>query len=175
MTPPHRCLTALTLLLLVSSPLPAQRNQVTVEASVLRGTLGYARRLAPSAYAGVEAGFGFPQLDRTLRPAESSEFDPDFQEYLHLGVFVRYAPSPHLEVDTGMRGSIADMWECGASDCWPNAFAGVYLQPMVGWRRLKFGPRLVAGSLSEKPPGQGGGWTTVVALNPLTARLTIPW
>jgi hypothetical protein len=58
-------------------PAAAQRNEVTVEASVLRGTVGYARALGPRTLLGGEVGFGFPQIDRTLSPATRADGSPD--------------------------------------------------------------------------------------------------
>lgn len=153
----------------------AQRNQATVDASILRGTWGYARQVENRIYAGFEIGFGFPQIDQTLRPKPDSTGSPDFEEYLHLGVFVRFAASEHFEVDVGARASIADLWPCGASDCWPAGFLGVYAQPMVGWRRIKLGPRLVAGRIGETEQSHKTDDTFLVAVNPLTARLSFPW
>lgn len=170
----------LTLVLLVpwpAAPAAAQRNQVTLDASILRGTAGYARQLEPKLYAGIEIGFGFPQIDRTLSPGSQARPDgsADFEEYLHIAPFLRFAPSEYVEIDVGVRAAIADLWSCGASDCWPAPFAGFYAQPMIGWKRVKFGPRLTVGWIDEGPPEQREAWTTVVALNPFNARLTIPW
>lgn len=163
-------------MLAVGTPAAAQRNQVTIDASVIRGTVGYARAIKPKAYAGIEIGFGFPQIDRTFHPSQDATDGPDFEEYLHVGIFVRAAPSEHFEGDAGIRASIADLWPCDASDCWPAPFVGAYIQPMAGWQKFKVGPRLVAGWINEDQEGTTGrGNTGVVALNPLTARLTIPW
>ena len=145
--------TILLALVWAGSAQAQQRNQTTVEASIMRGALGYARQVDARLYAGVEIGFGFPQLDRTLVPEQNESGEPDFREYLHLGVVLRAVPSAHFEIDVGVRGSFADFWPCGASDCWPSPFIGGYVQPMVGWRRLKFGPRLTAGWVSEVEPG----------------------
>jgi hypothetical protein len=163
-------------LLAIATPAAAQRNQVTIDASVIRGTVGYARAIKPKTYAGIEIGFGFPQIDRTFSPSPDSTGSPDFEEYLHVGVFVRVAPSANFEVDAGIRAAIADLWSCGASDCWPAPFVGAYVQPMAGWQKFKVGPRLVAGWINETEAGLNNeGGTGVVALNPFTARLTLPW
>lgn len=153
----------------------AQRSQATLEASVIRGALGYAWRFADQAHIGVEVGFGFPQIDRTFVPAQDDTGGPDFEEYLHVALFARVAASEHAEVDVGARGSIVDLWECGASDCWPVGFLGLYAQPMIGWRHVKFGVRLTGGWAGETAPGRPDGWTGVVALNPFIARITLAW
>lgn len=162
-------------MLTAAAPLSAQSNQVTIEASVIRGAIGYARAIGDRVHAGVELGFGFPQIDRTLIPEQDEFGGPDFEEYLHAALLVRFAASEHFEVDGGIRGAIVDVWECGASDCWPVGFAGVYAQPMAGWRRFKLGVRLTAGWAGETEPGRPDGWTGVVAFNPFIARFTLPW
>ncbi|MGH7480849.1 MAG: hypothetical protein ACRELV_01735 [Longimicrobiales bacterium] len=162
-------------LVVIGLPASAQSNQVTLDVSVIRGTVGYARAVHPAVHLGLEAGFGFPQLDRTLVPDQNASGDPDFEEYLHLAAFARLARSEHFEVDLGVRGAIADLWPCGASDCLPTLFGGVYVQPMVGWRRLKFGPRLTFGWIGDAEPGVTDGATGVIGLSPLNARYTLPW
>lgn len=148
-------------------------SDITIEASILRGALGYARAVGGSALIGVEAGFGFPQIDRTLVPEKSEQTgEPDFEEYLHAAVFVRHAPSPRYELDAGLRASISDLWSCSASDCWPAPFAGAYIQPMVGWQRVKLGARLTAGWISESKEGGSQSTTFTAALNPLVVRVT---
>jgi len=159
-------------LLLLAQPLAAQRNELTFELSVLHGAVGYAHRVAPRALLGLEAGFGFPQLDRTLDPGAETA---DFQEYLHLAGFARFQPSAAVDIDAGLRASVADLWDCTASDCWPALFAGAYLQPMVGGRRLKLGLRLVAGVIGEGQEGSSASNSFLLALNPLILRATVPW
>ena len=166
---------ALSFLLSASPGLAQRSNQLTVEASVFRGALGYARQVAPALHAGVELGFGFPQIDRTLHPDSVGDLEPEFEEYLHVALLLRARPSSHFEVDLGVRGSVADVWPCRVSDCWPAGFLGGYVQPMVGWRRFKVGTRLLAGWIAEHPPERESGSTRVLALNPLIARLTLDW
>lgn len=171
----RRTLLLAGLLLFQATPAVAQRSQVAIEASFFRGAVGYARQVGEGLYAGAEIGFGFPQIDRTVVPDEGSAGDPDFKEFLHLALFMRAAHSEGLELDAGLRASVASLWSCGASDCWPARFLGAYLQPMFGWRRLKFGPRLTIGWIDEARPGTTDGGTTVVGLSPFAVRLTFPW
>jgi hypothetical protein len=160
----------------LAAPAHAQSNEVTIEASVIRGAIGYARRLSPTTQVGVEAGFGIPQLDRTLTPTDDDpEGEPGFEEYLHAAVFARVKPSDRFEVDAGLRGSVADLWACTASDCWPALFGGAYVQPMIGGSRLKVGARLTAGWIADSMEGGPDSSTFVVGLNPLILRLTLPW
>ena len=162
-----------------TTPLAAQRNEVTVEGSFTRGAVGYARASSAKLYIGVEVGFGFPQLDRTLVPEQDTLGQPDFEEYLHIAPFIRYKASDNFEIDAGLRGSIADLWPCGASDCWPALFGGVYVQPMVGFRRIKIGGRLTTGIILEGEPDtrlrQGDKSTGVLSLAPFLVRATFPW
>ena len=162
------------LLLPLAGEAQVRDNQETIDASIIRGTVGYARALSPRVLAGIEIGFGFPQIDRTLSPGERDDGYPSFEEYGHIALFARYAPAPAFEVDLGIRGSFADLWRCDASDCWPVGFAGLYVQPMVGWERFKVGPRLTAGVAADGETDRDGS-TRVVSLSPLNLRLTIPW
>jgi hypothetical protein len=148
----------------------AQENEVTIEASVVRGAVGYARHSSPTTLLGIEAGFGFPQIDLTLTPTdEDPEGEPEFEEYLHVALFARLKPSGRFEVDAGVRGSIADVWACTASDCWPALFGGAYVQPMIGGTRFKVGARLTAGWIAESMEGGPEEATFVVGVAPLLA------
>ena len=163
-----------------ATPLPAQGgNEVTVEGSFTRGAVGYARASSSRVFIGVEVGFGFPQLDRTLLPAQDTLGQPDFEEYLHVAPFVRYKASDNFEIDAGIRASIADLWPCGASDCWPAVFGGVYVQPMFGFRLIKIGGRVTTGIILEGEPDtrlrQGDKSTGVLSLSPFLVRATFPW
>lgn len=160
--------------LLAAAPAAAQRHEVTLEASVIRGAVGYARQVAPRVLVGGEAGFGFPQIDRTLSPEVDDSGNPDFEEYLHLAGFVRLVLSGSVELDAGLRGSVASLWDCTASDCWPALFGGGYLQPMVGWRRIKVGVRLSAGWIAETREGTPAGSTSLIGFTPFLLRATFP-
>ena len=166
--------------LLLAAPLAAQqRNEVTIEGSFVRGAAGYARATSARVLVGIEVGFGFPQIDRTLAPEQDSVGSPDFEEYLHVAPFVRYKASSNFEIDAGIRASIADLWPCDASDCWPALFGGVYIQPMIGFRKIKVGSRLTAGVIAEGEPDtrarQGDKSSGVVSIAPFLVRATIPW
>ena len=168
----------LLFILLLPGALRAQ-NEVTLDAGIFNGSIGYARHTSDRVLLGLELGFGFPQIDRTLEPpTDDATGEPQFEEYLHVALFARWKVSPGFELDTGLRGSIGDLWPCGASDCWPSLFGGGYVQPLVGWKRFKVGARLVAGvSGDDRFLGRDGvdERTFVVALSPFMARYTIPW
>jgi hypothetical protein len=160
-------------LFVFAAPVLGQQRQFTVEGSFVRGALAYAREVRPRLLAGVEVGFGLPELDRTFVPEQDSLGGPDFDEYLHVSTLLRMTPATHLDVDTGLRFSLVELYGC--SGCLPEPFAGAYLQPMVGWRRLKFGARLTAGWVFQSGPGQPDGSTAVVGLNPFIVRYTFAW
>lgn len=166
---------ALLLLTVATTAAHAQQNEVTLEASVIRGAAGYARHVSPRSLVGIELGFGFPQIDRTLRPGGVNGEKPGFEEYLHLALFTRLKASPNAELDAGLRAGVADLWECTASDCWPAIFGGAYIQPMVGARRIKVGMRLTGGWIAESREGGPESSTFVVGLNPFIVRATLPW
>ena len=171
---------SLLFMIAAATPLAAQRNEVTLEASVVRGALGYARHQSSNVLLGIEIGFGFPQLDQTLSPDQGQNDEgPDFEEYLHIAPFVRFKSGEHFEIDAGLRASIADLYPCGASDCLPVIFGGAYVQPMIGWRRIKLGARLTGGVIAEGPPdtrlSQGDESTGILSLSPFLVRATFPW
>lgn len=176
---PTLLLLAATVTGLSAQERPTPRNEFTFDVTPIRGTVGYARALSPTRLAGLEVGFGAPQVDRTLHPGDgprpdTTEDDPDFEELLHLAAFLRMRPHRAFEVDTGIRAGVADLWECRVSDCWPDLWAGAYLQPMVGGPRWKVGARLVAGWIGESLEEGGDGSTFTVALSPLVVRVTLP-
>jgi hypothetical protein len=159
-----------------SFPAEAQERQrdFTLEASPVGGALGYARGNAGDRLLGVELGFRAPQFDHTFTPAtDPSTGSPDFVEILHLAFFVRSRRSERFEVDAGVRGSVATLWDCTASDCWPALFGGAYVQPMVGWERVKVGARLAAGWIREVPEGQPEGSTWTVWMTPFLVRVNL--
>jgi len=146
-----------------------ERHQFTLEASVFRGTLGYARAVSPAVHVGGEVGFGFPQIDYTLSPAGGG--DPSFEEYLHVALFVRQRLHTRVSYDVGVRAAMADLWSCTVSDCLPAPFLGGYVQPMFGGRRFSIGPRIVAGWTAEAE--DRGNSTFTIAVAPLNVRLTL--
>ena len=165
---------AFAMLMAWAAPLWGQGREVTVEASVFRGAVGYGWQTSPRLLWGIEAGFGFPQIDQTLTPGDpDDDGDPDFEEYLHAALFARLRPSPRFEVDAGVRGSFGDLWSCTASDCWPAPFGGTYVQPMIGGTRFKVGARLTAGWIGETEDRPDSS-TFLIGVTPLIVRLTVP-
>ena len=157
--------------LAVATPALAQSSEWTVDVSLFRGTVGYAQQVTPRALVGVEVGIGIPEMNHTLTPTGDQPGFPEFSEFLHLGAFMRSPVSQRFDLDTGLRVSVADLWICPASDCWPTLFAGAYVQPMLGWERIKFGGHLIAGWVNESRESSAGS-TFTIAINPLIARVT---
>jgi hypothetical protein len=148
----------------------AQGRHLSLEATPFHGTLGMAWQRSGGALAGISIGFGFPQFDYTLVPAEpDEEGDDDFLQIAHIGLFVRVAPSPFVHVDADVRLGIGELHGC--SGCFPGLVYAASVSPMVGWKRLKVGPRVLAGWIKE-----GGDPTTgILNVTPLAARYTISW
>lgn len=159
-----------------TGPAEGQERQrdFTIEASPVGGALGYAWGNTGERLMGVELGLRAPQFDHTFTPdTDSMTGSPDFEEILHLALFVRNQPSQHFELDAGVRGSVATLWECRVSDCWPSLFGGAYVQPMVGWDRVKVGTRLAAGWIREVPVGRPDGSTFTVWMTPFLVRVNV--
>src|SRR5690606_23376777 len=53
----------------------AQRRLVSIEANPIAGTVAYGWARSPTTFYGIELGFGFPQVDRTLAPDSGSFLD----------------------------------------------------------------------------------------------------
>ena len=143
----------------------AQDRQVTIDLRPIAATGGYAWRVAPARHVGVEAGFGFPQLEQTLAPRGPRYHD--FEEILHLGLFMRLAPTERVEGDVGVRVAVADVTSCDSSDCLPGLFGGAYASAFYGRRRVKVGALVEAGRATEP----GGRAATVVNVSPLILRV----
>src|SRR6476646_6689474 len=80
-------ISGLGLAALPSIPAGAQsRNHFAIEATPIHGTLSYARGPESDVRAGVEVGFGFPQIDLSLAPKGH-----EFTQIAHVGVFGRFA------------------------------------------------------------------------------------
>lgn len=159
------------------SPADAQTDGADVREVWVGGMVpgiegGYAWGVSPGTLVGVQAGV-LPQTGLTLVPDPDGPGQPDLDEVVHAAVFVRLRPADRWEVDVGVRGGLADVWPCPASDCYPALFGGGYVQAMAGWERFKLGPRLSAGWVGETRESSDGE-TFFLALYPLVARLTFP-
>ena len=155
-------------------PVSAQGREIGLEISIFKGTVSLTTPLANGVRLGFELGVGTPQLDRTWYPPKDSTGGPSYEEFLHVGAFVRSSVSSLIDVDTGIRLAFSDLWLCDG-DCLPRPAVAVYVQPMVGRGRFTFGPRLLAGWIAEGEPMSGDSSTPFVSLSPITARWSIPW
>ena len=154
----------LALLALASADLGAQRRQVSLELNPVHGTLGYGWTVAPTRFVGVELGFGFPQLDRTLAPAGGSLMD-----VLHVGAFVRSNPAKSLVLDGHVQAGFAELRGC--SGCLPGMFTAVSGAAFLGGRHLKAGSRVTAGAIKEN----GDPASFVLNLTPVAVLLSYTW
>lgn len=154
----------LVLLATVAADVRAQRHELSLEANPIHGTLGYGWVRSSTMTIGVEAGFGFPQLDRTLAPS-----DETFLDFTHVGVFMRARPSASIAVDTRVQLGIAELRGC--SGCLPGIFTGASAGVFWGGRHVKVGPRLTAGVIAEHAEPV----TFVVNLTPIALLFTYAW
>lgn len=186
-----RC-TRLTFLLLAALacafPAAAQRRQpdtvVSLDADLFGGTLSYARALGPGRYWGLEAGLGGAFLNRMVLAGRhfADEDGPSYQtrdgavdkeliEILHAGVFRRWVPSARVSTDVGARASVFVHFDSSDDDPGLPLFVGAYANVLVGWRRVKFGPRVLVGMFSEGLSARELG----VYLVPLSGRVSFGW
>lgn len=154
----------LALLALASADLGAQRRQVSLELNPVHGTLGYGWTVTPARFVGVEVGFGFPQLDRTLAPADESLMD-----VLHVGAFVRSNSTKSVAFDSRVQVGLAELRGC--SGCLPGVFTAVSGAAFFGGRYLKAGPRLTTGVIKEN----GDPAAFVLSLRPVEVLLSYTW
>ena len=154
----------LVLLAISAGAVRAQGRQLSLELNPVHATLGYGWATAPDRYFGLEVGFGFPELDRTLEPADESLVD-----FLHVGAFVRAQPTGSVALDGRVQVGLAELRGC--SGCLPGAFTAVSGGAFFGGRYAKVGPRLTAGVIKE----QGDPAEFVLNLTPVAALLTYSW
>ena len=158
-------------LMLAAGPAGAQEaarpNQLTLDASVLGANVTWARRTGPSDLLGVMLGaaglwaasehFGGDHFD-----------DGDLLGLGHGGGFWRHEAGEHFEIDVGIQiGAVLHGGEEGNAAM--ALMGGPYVQPMVGWRNFKVGPRLIGAYVWE------GSDTDAIGLvvDPLTARVQL--
>jgi hypothetical protein len=133
---------SLLLLTLVALPCSAQVRTFSVDARPVGGMISLGWRASPGTYIGLGLGAGSDELGYTLRPTDEAEYH-DFEQYLHLDLFLRRKPTPRWDIDVGLRGGVGEVRECRASDCLPGAFAGAYVGVFFGSARWKLGTSLI--------------------------------
>lgn len=158
-------------------------NQLTLDATVLGGSIAYARRTGPGAYLGFAAGVGGDFLSAML--IGGSHFAEDWGisyepkdgaggellfEILHLALFRRQTLGSGWETDYGARASVFFHYDDSDDDPGGGLFGGAYAAFLWGGRHLRVGPRVMAGVFDDAVANEFG-----VLLNPITLRLTLPW
>jgi hypothetical protein len=151
------------------------RSEVTIDAIVFGGAVGYARQATPTVMLGAEFGIGVPQVVFTLQPPTGPDGEPELVELLHVALFARFRPTNRLSLDVGARGGMADLYSCTVSDCWPASMMGVYAQPMFGGGRFKVGSRVSGVVVGESRHGGRDSSTFAIGVTPVVFRLAIPW
>jgi hypothetical protein len=140
--------TALLLISLIALPCSAQVRTFSIDARPVGGMLSLGWRAQPGTYIGLGIGGGTDELGKTLRPRNEQAYH-DFEQFLHLDLFLRLKQRASLDIDIGLRGGLGGVRECTASDCLPGAFAGVYAGVFVGSARWKVGTRVIAARVVE--------------------------
>lgn len=160
---------------------PAQhRNQVTLDATILGGSLGYARRTSGRRLVGGGIGVGGDFVGYMLLAgrhfAESS--GPAYEtrdgftdkllfEMLHLNAFVRHETTGRWTFDTGARASLFFHGDSSDDDLGAGIFLGGYAGAFYDVGPLSLGPRLLVGGFSEGRPEFG------IFVAPITIRLSL--
>jgi hypothetical protein len=139
---------ALLIVALVAQPCAAQARTFSVDARPVGGVISLGWRAAPMTYIGLGVGIGTDELGYTLRPRDDDAYH-DFEQYLHLDLFVRRKPRSSVDLEAGLRAGVGEVRECRASDCLPGLFGGAYVGVFVGSARWKLGTKLVAAHVAE--------------------------
>lgn len=167
--------------------LEAQRRPPSVfavDAEILGGSLSFARLRGDGSYQGLAVGVGgsfttrmllsgrhFSHQDGPSYQTRDGSTDQDLLEVLHVGLFRRWVPSAGRSFDVGVRGSLFLHGNSFDDDPGFPLFGGVYANALFGWRRVKFGPRVLMGVFTE-----GGGTTEFgILLVPFTGRVEFGW
>jgi hypothetical protein len=150
-------------LILAAGPVAAyaQARQLSLEANPIHGTAGYSRERSPGVYVGLEVGFGFPQLDRTLHPSSG---DLELLDIMHIGAFVRREPSRSVALDARIQVGLGELDGC--SDCFLGLLTGVSGGAFWGGKNVKVGTRIMGGTIKEfnHPVAWVVRWTPVAGL-----------
>lgn len=142
----------------------AQRRELSLEANPFHGTLGYGWYRSPDRVMGIQVGFGFPQLDRTIVPDDESLLD-----IMHVGLFMRAKPTRSVALDGRVTIGLAELRGC--SGCFPGAMAAVSGGAFWGGRNVKVGMRVTTGVVNDDrhPP------EFVLNVTPVALLFTHAW
>ena len=149
-------LATIAVLALFPAALSAQRTprELTLDASILGASLGYAMQSSPGRLYGVQVGIGGDFFNRTVVGGRHFKDDggDNMFELVHLAVFHRRHGAGRMSVDLGLRLSSFVHGTDGDDDVGIAGFAGVYAMPMFAIdraRRFSVGPRILAGVMTE--------------------------
>jgi hypothetical protein len=146
------------------------RNSVTLDLLPLAGSIGYARKLAGGAWvgAGLGAGAGAGIMVLTDEFSEGGYgADRVFVQLLNGDVFIRSKADRNVQIEAGARAA----WLYHPPTEYETRFIGAQLTVLVRAGRIRLGPRLMFGHMSE----EAGRSATNVGIVPLIARLEWAW
>lgn len=156
-------------------PLPgpvgaSSRNSLAVDLSPVAVSVEYARKLSTGAWVGAGLGAG-AQLGIMVFEDEFSAggygADRVFVQLVHGDVLVRTAAGRKVQVEAGVRAA----WLYHPPTEYETRFIGVQGTTLVRIGRIRLGPRLVLGHMSE----EAGRSAFNVGLVPLIVRLEWAW
>lgn len=158
------------------------RNQLSLTGHVGGLTVGYARGVAPGRLVGGELGIGGDWTSLMLLGGPHfgewityGERDAAGNEQLfelgHVGAFLRGLEGERWTWDAGLRASAFLHFDDSDDDPGGGLFVGAYGTLLVGWSRVKLGPRVQIGLFTE---GRGTNELGIY-LAPLTGRVTVGW
>ncbi len=151
-----------------SQAVEARRNQVALDLSLVGGSVSYARRTGITDLVGLELGIA-GQWIAVERFSNAHLKQGDILGLGHGGGFWRHEWSDRAEIDAGLTLGFVLHSTPDDDDLALALFGGPYITPMVGWRTVKFGPRLTAAYVYESREDSGLG----LILDPITARITL--
>ena len=122
----------------------SKRNFIALDANFATLSLSYGRIIKNTNW-GIGGGIGY------LRAVGFGYFFSEYfsiSEYLPVRLFAVYNRS-FFTCETGIRASIVEFppdKDDRYSEAYQTIFFGIYLAPMIGWKNIKAGPVIVAGT-----------------------------
>jgi hypothetical protein len=150
-----------------SAQAPTDRNAVRLEISYLAAAISYSRRASDAWFFGGGAGLGIEVLQAAASPVRHSDPTIRHAEIVHVRGFASWTPSASFRTDIGMR--VALMYY-GRDHVNSAGFAGPYVAPAVGTRRVKVSSRAQVGYLHSR---HGSGLALLV--QPVNFSVAFPW
>jgi hypothetical protein len=163
---------------------PPPSRVLALDAEILAGAVSFARLGDDGVYRGLTVGIGPGLLTRMLLSGrhfshpgwpsyETSDGSTEqtLAEIAHLGLFQRRTPSERAVWELGVRASLFIHHNSFDDDVAAGYFVGGWAAALVGWRRVKVGPRVLVGLFTEP----GGAREPGILLVPLTGRVEWGW